>query len=403
MTAWLSIVGIGEDGLYSLSPAARSLIETAQVLIGGKRHLAMLPPARGGKKCERIPWPTPFSALAERIPEMRDRRVCVLATGDPMFYGVGATLSRRVPANELTIVPSLSAFTLAGARMRWPLERVTMMNLQGRPLEQLSLFVHPGARLLILSKDLTSPAAVAEWLTARGFGDSRMTALAHMGGRRETRAEGIAREFNATVPDFHTLAVECIAGPDATWHPRAAGLPDDAYEHDGLLTKREFRALALAKLMPHPGALLWDIGAGCGSIGIEWLRAAPLARAVALEPNADRRAIAARNATALGASELEIRDASAPDGLAALPAPDAVFIGGGLSEGTIATATEKLKPGGRLVAHVVTLESEAMLLAAHARYGGELVRLSVSRVEPIGNRSGWKPAIPIVQWAWRKP
>jgi precorrin-6B C5,15-methyltransferase / cobalt-precorrin-6B C5,C15-methyltransferase len=400
---WLSIVGIGEDGLDSLSPVARTLIDTAQVLIGGKRHLAMLPPARGGNKCERIPWPTPFSALAERIPEMRDRRVCVLATGDPMFYGVGATLSRRVPPNELTIIPSVSAATLAAARLKWPLERVATINMQGRPLEQLSLFVHPGARLLILSKDLTTPAAVAEWLTARGFGDSRLTAMGHMGGRRETRAEGTAREFTGTVPDFHTLAVECVAGPKASWHPRNAGLPDDSYEHDGLLTKREFRALALAKLMPHPGALLWDIGAGCGSIGIEWLRAAPLARAIALEPNVDRRAIAARNATALGATELEIRESAAPDGLASLPAPDAIFIGGGLSEATIEAATEKLKPGGRLVAHVVTLESEAMLLAAHARHGGELVRLSVSRAEPIGDRSGWKPAIPIVQWAWRKP
>jgi precorrin-6Y C5,15-methyltransferase (decarboxylating) len=400
---WLSIVGIGEDGLDSLSPAARSLIDTAQVLIGGKRHLAMLPPARGGAKCERIPWPTPFLTLAERIPDMRGQRVCVLATGDPMFYGVGATLSRRVPAAELTIVPGLSAFTLAAARMKWPLERVGMLSLQGRPVEQLSLFVHPGARLIILSQDAGSPAAVAGWLTAHGFGESRMTTLAHMGGRRETRAEGIARDFNSTVPDFHTLALDCVAGPDARWHPRAAGLPDDAYEHDGQLTKREFRALALAKLMPHTGALLWDIGAGSGSIGIEWLRAAPLARAVALEPNPERRAIAARNATTLGAPDLEIRESAAPEGLASLPAPDAVFIGGGLSEATLDAATERLKPGGRLVAHVVTLESEAMLLAAHARFGGELVRLSVSRAEPIGDRSGWKPAIPVVQWAWRKP
>jgi precorrin-6Y C5,15-methyltransferase (decarboxylating) len=224
-----------------------------------------------------------------------------------------------------------------------------------------------------------------------------------MGGDREARLEGTAETWNAEVADFHTLAVECEAEAGAIWWPRTAGLPDDAFEHDGKITKREFRALALAKLMPHPGALLWDIGAGCGSIGIEWIRAANHARAIGIEPRPERRALAARNAMTLGVPGFDIRAASAPEGLADLPPPDAVFIGGGNSDATVKTVLERLKPGGRLVAHSVTLESEAGLLAAYATYGGELVRLSAARAAPLGDFSGWRPAMPVTQWSWRKP
>jgi precorrin-6Y C5,15-methyltransferase (decarboxylating) len=261
--------------------------------------------------------------------------------------------------------------------------------------------VRPGARLLILAHDRTTPASVAAYLTGRGFGESRMTALAHMGGARECRFDGSAADWRADAPDFHTLAVECVATPDAVWLPRTAGLPDDAFEHDGKLTKREARALALAKLMPQPG-LLWDVGAGCGSVAIEWMRAEDRARAIAIEPQPERRAMIAQNAAALGVPGLDIRAGVAPEALAGLPQPDAVFLGGGVSEPTIATAMQALKPGGRLVAHAVTLESEAVLLAAHAAHGGELVRLSVARAEPIGGFSAWRPAMPVTQWAWRK-
>ena len=399
MKPWLTVVGIGEDGLGGLSPAARTLVETAEVLVGGERHLAMLPAECGGK--ERVAWPKPLLDAMDGIAAMRGRRVCVLATGDPMFFGVGATLARQVPQEEMTIVPGVSAYSLAAARLGWPIEDVTLVTLHGRPVETLARFVVPGARLIILAENATTPGAVRDWLLARGFGDSRMIALAHMGGPRETRAEGLARDFDAAVADFHTLAVECIAGPGAVWHART-GLPDDAFAHDGKLTKREFRALALAKLMPHAGALLVDIGAGCGSVGIEWMRAEENARAIALEPRADRRALTARNAAALGVPTLEIRDATAPEGLGGFPAADAVFVGGGLSDATLAASMEVLKPGGRLVAHAVTLESEAVLLAAHARHGGELVRLAVARAEPVGSYSGWRPALPVTQWAWRK-
>jgi precorrin-6Y C5,15-methyltransferase (decarboxylating) len=395
---WLSVIGIGEDGLAGLSPAARALLAEAQVLIGGDRHLAMVPD--DGR--ERLAWPSPLSPMLERIVAMRGRRVAVLATGDPMHFGIGATLARHVPPDEMTVVPHVSAFALAAARLIWPIEQTAIVTLHGRPLETLEPHIHPGARLLILSHDARTPRQVADCLVAQGFGDSRMVALAHMGGSAESRHEATAAEWGHAVPDFHTLAVECVAGPGARWLPRTAGLPDDAFVHDGKMTKREFRALAIAKLMPNPGALLWDVGAGSGSVSVEWMRAAPNARAIALEPIAGRRAMAARNAARLGVPMLEIRDLRAPEGLSGLPAPDAVFLGGGISEQAIEASSAELKSGGRLVAHAVTLESEAVLLAAHARRGGELVRLLVARAEPVGDYLGWRPAMPVTQWAWVK-
>jgi precorrin-6B C5,15-methyltransferase / cobalt-precorrin-6B C5,C15-methyltransferase len=403
MSPWLVVIGIGEDGLAGLPPVARTLIDTAEVLIGGERHLAMVPLREGAEDIERFAWPSPIAPLVERIQKMQGRRVCVLATGDPMCFGIGTTLARLVAPEEMSILPGVSAFALAAARLVWPLDNVETITLQGRPVGQLALHVYPDARLLILAHDARSPAAVAGWLVEHDFGASRIVALAHMGGFKEERFEGTAASWNADVPDFHTLAVECVASEGARWWSRTAGLPDDAYEHDGKLTKREFRALALAKLLPHPGALLWDIGAGCGSVGIEWMRAARNAQAIALEPIAERRAMIARNAATLGVPSLDIRDARAPEGLNSLPPPDAVFVGGGLSEQTIDAAMLALKPAGRLVAHAVTLESEGMLLAAYGRHRGELVRLTASHAEPIGGFSGWRPLMPITQFSWRKP
>ena len=402
MRPWLSVVGIGEDGLAGLTPAARTLVDTAEVLIGGERHLAMAaaPGAADGR--ERIAWPTPLSRLVARIPEMRGRRVCVLATGDPMSFGIGTTLARHVAPEEMTILPGVSAFTLAAARLAWPLDRTACLTLHGRPVDLLARHAAPGARLLILAHDSSTAPAVRDWLVAHGFGGSRMVALAHMGGPREERTQAPARVFEAAVPDFHTLAVECVAGPAAIWFPRT-GLPDDAFQHDGKLTKREIRAAALARLMPHAGALLIDVGAGCGSIAIEWMRAESHAHAMALEPDAERRALAARSAAALGVPLLDLRDARAPEGLAGLPAADALFIGGGVSAPTIAASIAALKSGGRLVAHAVTLESEARLIAAYGEHGGELVRIAVARAEPIGGFSAWRPAMPVTQWSWRKP
>jgi precorrin-6Y C5,15-methyltransferase (decarboxylating) len=400
MIPWLTIVGIGEDGFGALTPAAKSLIANADLLVGGKRHLAMVPGDFGPP--QRLAWPSPFADAPQKLLAQRGRRICVLATGDPMHHGIGATLSRLFPAAEMCVIPAPSAFSLAAARLAWPLEEATCLSVHGRPIEALALHLAPAARLIVLAHDASTPAEAAALLTARGFGQSRMVALAHMGGPREARIEATAAAWSVQVPDFHTLCIACAADPDAVWHPRTAGLPDDAFAHDGKLTKREFRALALAKLMPHPGALLWDVGAGCGSLGIEWLRAADRAAAIALEPDPARRSLAAHNAAELGVPQLDIRDARAPEALHDLPPPDAVFLGGGLSDPTIEASLAALKPGGRLVAHAVTLESEALLLAAYARHGGELVRLSVARAEPVGPFSGWKPSMPVTQWAWRK-
>ena len=400
MAPWLAVIGIGEDGLKGLSPSSVALIESAEILIGGARHLAMLP--ADGR--ERLAWPSPMCQLVDRIPKMRGRRVAVLASGDPMWFGIGATLARRVAPAEMTIVPAPSTFSLAAARLGWALDETAAISLHGRPVEALALHLHPGARLVLLANDGNTPRQIAEWLSERGFGDSRMAALAHMGGPREERFEGTASAWSAAVPDLHTLAVECVAGPGARWWPRTAGLPDEAFANDGQLTKREARALALARLMPHDGALLWDVGAGCGSVAIEWLRAAPRARAVALEPNPERRALAARNAAALGVPGLQILDRRAPEGLEGLEAPEAVFIGGGLSQATAEAAMARLRPGGRLVANAVSLESEAFLLDLHARNGGDLTRLSAARAQPLGAaRRGWRSAMPVTQWAWVKP
>jgi precorrin-6Y C5,15-methyltransferase (decarboxylating) len=395
---WLSIIGIGEDGLAGLSATARTLLDAAEVLIGGERHLAMVPD--DGR--ERHAWPTPMHDLIRNINRFRGRQTAVLASGDPMNFGVGKHLSIQISAEELIIVPAPSAFSLAAAWLAWSLPDTTCFTLHGRPVESLACHVHPGAKLLMLAHGRRTPGEVGAWLTGHGFGASEMTALAHMGGKMEARFDGKADDWPHDVPDLNTLAATCIAGPDASWLPRTAGLPDEAFEHDGKMTKREIRALAIARLMPHPGALLWDIGAGCGSISVEWLRVAPRGRAIALEPVAERRAMAARNASALGVPQLELLDARAPDALVDLPAPDAIFIGGGLATETIETAIAALQPGGRFVANAVTLEGEAILLAAHARLGGDLVRLAVDRAAPVGRWRGWRPAMPVTQWAWVK-
>jgi len=396
--SWLSIIGIGENGLAGLPGAARALVDTAEVLIGGARHLAMIPEDNR----ERYAWPTPMHELVDDIGRFRGRPTAVLASGDPMCFGVGKHLAKRVAADELTIVPAPSAFSLAAARLGWSLPDTTCFTLHGRPVESLACHVYPGARLLILAHDRRTSGEVGKWLTGHGFGRSEMAALAHMGGLKEVRFDGMADDWAHNVPDLNTLAVTCVAGPDASWLPRTAGLPDEAFEHDGKVTKREIRALAIARLMPHSGALLWDIGAGCGSVSVEWLRAATHGRAIALEPVAERRAIIARNAAALGVPHCDFRNARAPDALAELPAPDATFIGGGLAPETIEAAIAALKPGGRLVAHAVTLESEAILLAAHMRHGGDLVRVSIDRAAPVGPWHGWRSAMPVTQWAWRK-
>ena len=400
MTPWLSIVGIGEDGLEGMAPAARALVAQATVLIGGDRHLALVP----DDTRERLTWPSPLSDLIPEIVSRRGQAVCVLASGDPLFYGIGVTLARSIPPEEMTIVPAPSAFSLACARLGWDRAAVDTLTLHGRPLALLQPFIQPDARLLVLSEDGYTPARVAEALVARGYGESRLTVLEHMGGPRERQVEGRAAAWgDRRTADLNTLAIECVADPGTPLLPRVPGLPDDAFRHDGQMTKREVRAVTLSALAPVPGQLLWDVGAGCGSIAIEWLRAVSRSRAIAVERKPERLALIADNATALGTPELSIVPGVAPAALEGLEAPDAVFLGGGVSQpGLIEACWLALKPGGRLVANAVTLEGEARLIAWRQSRGGTLTRISVERSGPVGDLHAWRPLMTVVHYAGQK-
>jgi len=394
---WLHIVGIGEDGVDGLSVEARKLVGEAEVIVGGDRHHNLAP----NVTAERIAWPSPFDAMIEEIRGHKGRRVVVLVTGDPLWYSVGAKILKGIAREEIVFHPQLSAFQFGSCRMGWSLADVETLTVHGRAAEQIVPWFAPDVRMLLLTKDATSPGAVAKLLTERGYGPSKLTVLAALGGPNEAQFEGVADSWNLEVPDFHLLAVECIAGPDAQVLPRT-GLPDDAFFHDGKITKRTARALALAKLVPVRDGVLWDLGCGCGSVAIEWMRAGREALAIGIEPQEKRRAMAEENAVKLGAPKLRLVDGTAPEALTGLPEPDAVFIGGGISRVAIEVCLDALKPHGRLVGHAVTLESEAVLLDVYAQYGGELQRISVETAEPVGPFKGWKPSMPVTQWAWTK-
>ena len=395
MSAWLHIVGIGEDGLDGLVPAARAVVQSAEVIIGGDRHHQLA----GFVSAKRLKWPSPFDALIAQLQALRGKRVVVLATGDPLWFSVGARIGRSIDPSEITYYPQISAFQLAAARMGWSMADVETLTVHGRPVEQMIAFIQPDQRLLILTTGDQTPEQIAKFLADRGFGASKMTVLAAMGGENELRFDGIAATWDHVVPAFNTLAVDCIAAPDAALSPRVPGLPDELFEHDGTMTKRETRAVTIAKLMPMRGALLWDIGTGCGSVAVEWMRAARYAQAIGIEPRADRRAMAAQNALALGTPKLELLAGTAPEVLEGLASPDAIFVGGGLTDGVFDGAWGALKPLGRFVSNAVTLESEAILMELHKKYGGELVRLAVTRAEPVGPYCGWRPFMPVTQWS----
>lgn len=383
MSARITVVGIGEDGLDGLTPKARGLIDEAEVLVGGERHLSKVPV--GGE--QRIDWDGDFDAAFDKIEKMKDRRVVVLASGDPLHYGVGANIVRRFGADQVNVIPAPGAFSLAAADLGWPLADVKCLTVHGRALEAVTLYLTPGRRLLVLSWDGETPEKLAGLLTARGFGPSRITVLGNLGGDDETRTEGTAEKWTGeTVPDLNTIAVECVAGDGADVLSRVPGLPDDAFEHDGLITKREVRAATLARLMPLPGQTLWDVGAGSGAVAIEWLRAEPSAKAFAVERDPKRAAVIARNAANLGVPELKIVEGEAPGILSGIETvPDAVFVGGGVSvPGLLEACWDALSPGGRLVANGVTLEAEQRLLFFQNEFGGDLTRMAVSRAAPVG-------------------
>lgn len=389
---WLHIVGIGEDGMAGLQPATRAVVAAADVIIGGDRH-AHLP---GAEAAERLDWPQEFDGLVALLEGVRGRRVVVMAAGDPLWFSIGARIGRAIDPAEITYHPQLSAFQLASARMGWSMADLETLTVHGRPVEQMIAFIQPGARLLILTTGAETPAQIARFLTERGFGKSPMTVFAAMGGAEEARFDGLAESWDHRVPAFNTLAVDCVAAPDAALLPRVPGLADELFQSDETLTRQEARAVTLARLMPMRGALLWDIGAGCGSVAIEWMRAARYARAIGIEPRADRRAMAAANALALGVPRLELIAGEAPEALTGLEAPDAVFIGGGLSEDSVAAGWTALRPLGRMVCNAVTSADEVLIQALHQREGGQLVRL---RVERAGDDGAWLEQAPVLQWS----
>ncbi len=400
MNPWLTIVGIGEDGREGLSPAASAALAQAGLVVGGARHLKLAAPLQA----ETLAWPSPIEGALARIEAAREERVAVLASGDPFFFGVGAMLARHFGAQALRTFPAPSAFSLAAARLGWPLQDVQCVSLHGRPIEAIFPNLQPGARILALSWDARTPAALAALLIARGFGATRVTVLEAMGGARErvrtARADAFALD---AVADLNTLALEVIAGPQAKVIPRAPGLPDELFEHDGQITKRAIRAMTLSALAPWRGELLWDLGAGSGSVGIEWMLADVCNRTVAVERSAERAARIGRNARELGVPGLLVETAAADDFLGrACASPDAIFIGGG-GPALFAPAYEALKPGGRLVVNAVTLQTQAALVEARTRFGGALAHIAISEAEPVGRFDGWRASMPVVQWRVAKP
>lgn len=396
-TVPVTVAGIGADGWPGLSPATKDAIQVAEVIIGASRHLALLPAAVDG---QRVPLPSPLlPGLTEVIAASGDTPLVVLASGDPMFYGIGATLARLVGPDRLRVLPHPSSVSLAAARLGWPLDDVDVVSLVGRPRELLHPLLQPGRRVLALTAKETAAADVRALLDARGFGASPVTVLADLGGA----GEHVGLSNGEPHSRLAIIAIECRPDPGAAALPRTPGLPDDAFEHDGQLTKRELRTLALAALTPVPGQLLWDVGAGSGSIGIEWMRVHPASRAIAIEPREDRRERIARNAAALGVPGLRVVAGAAPAALAGLDTPDAIFIGGGVTvPDVIGTCWDALGPGGRLVANAVTIEGQAVLADWRRRLGGTLTRIGVERAAGLGTLTTWRPALPVVQWSMHK-
>jgi precorrin-6B C5,15-methyltransferase / cobalt-precorrin-6B C5,C15-methyltransferase len=408
----VTVVGIGADGWTGLPPRSKTAIEQADALVGGPRQLALLPDAVAGRRIPRIPLPSPLlPGLPELVAAHAGSALVVLASGDPMFYGIGSTLVGILGAAQVTVLPHLSSVSLAAARLGWPLDDVDVVSLVGRPRELLHPVLQPGRRVFALTAETTAAADIRALLEARGFGRSQVTVLADLGGEQEAVGPANGRPHSRLA----IIAIDCRldagagagagagARAGALLLPRVPGLPDDAFEHDGQITKREIRAAALAALAPVPGQLLWDVGAGSGSVGIEWMRVHPASRTIAIEPRPDRRDRITRNAAALGVPGLVVVAGSAPDALSGLPRPDAVFVGGGVTdEGVVRACWDALAAGGRLVANAVTIEGHSVLADWWRRTGGTLTRIGVERAGELGTFTTWRPALPVVLWSARK-
>lgn len=391
---WLTVIGLGEDGPAGLSPASRSALEAAEIVFGPPRHLALLQDL----SAETRAWPVPFADGLPMLDALQGRRVAVLASGDPFWFGAGSVLVRRYGVAAVTTLPAPSTFSHAAARMGWPLEETLCLGLHGAPLSRLRPHLAPGQRAIVLLRDGAAVHDLAAYLGEHGFGQTTLTVLEALGGPRET----ITRTTASNLGDAafqHPVAVALeIAGAGPAL-PRTAGRPDTLFEHDGQITKRQVRALTLSALAPRYGEHLWDIGGGAGSIAIEWCLAHASTGATVIEADATRVDRIRANADRFGVDRLTVIHATAPDGLNDLPPPQAVFIGGGLSDTLLHTITRAVPRGTRLVANAVTLDSEAVLVAHHATHGGSLSRIALSSAEPLGGRHGWKAVYPVVQWS----
>ena len=401
MTPWLTIMGVSEGGWEALSGRARLKLEQAERVIGADRMFNMLP----GLKAEKHSWPQPFSGIVEQLAHFKGRKTVLLATGDPMNFGVARKVLEFIPKEEVEIITNLSALSLAAAELGWSLPDCDCFTIHGRPAANLELFIQPGAHLLILTQDQTSVAEICRRLIARGFENSEVTVLEDLGATNQC-----VTTFNAAALEpkqwsaLNTVAIHCVASRGAKIYSRVAGLPDDAFAHDGQLTKREVRAATLAALAPAPGELLWDVGAGCGSISIEWMRSTRGCEAIAIEPNPDRVDMIKANIDRLGTPRLEIIAGKAPDALDGLPNPDAIFIGGGISDDRVFEISwAALRSGGRMVANVVTIEGEAHIYDLQKIHGGDLVRMDVSTLTPVGPYRALKPRMAVTQWRVHKP
>ena len=391
---WLTIIGIGEDGPDGLSTASRAALARAELVIGSARHLTLL----STTSCCVIEWPVPFADGIATLSAHRGQKVVMLASGDPFWFGAGGSITRHLSPDEWVAHPAPSTFSLAAARLGWPLQETTCLGLHAAPLERLRPHLVAGGRILVLLRNGEAAVALAAYLASLGFGASRLHVMESLGGPRERIRTGRADALGfADIAHPVAVAVECAGEGHAL--PCVSGLPDDLFDHDGQITKQPIRALTLSALAPRPGETLWDIGAGSGSIGIEWLLAHPANRALAIEADALRAERARANALALGVDRLEIVIGAAPNALPDGPIPDAVFIGGGLLQGSLEALWARLPAGTRLVANAVTLESEALLAIWHGEKGGTLVRLELAQATPLGSRRGWRSSYPVVQWS----
>lgn len=391
---WLTIIGIGDDGWNGLSCRQQESIAAAQHIFGGERHLGFLPSQFKDKTKK---WPSPFIKGIDEVLALKGQNVVVLASGDPMFFGAGATFLRKLPIDDVRVLPHPSSFSLAAARLGWALQDVACLSVHGRPIRSVIGYLQPNSYLIILSENKNSPSALAKLLQEKGFGASRLTVMEHLNGPKERIRSQQADQYSLDdCEDLNLVAIHCLANNEKAGYPCCSGLADEMFLNDGQLTKQDIRAVTMAHLAPKCGEVLWDVGAGCGSISVEWVRAAKGARAYAVEKNAKRQEFILKNADHFGVIGVQLIRGEAPSVLGDIEKPDAIFIGGGFTHPNLFDyCWDSLKAGGRLVVNAVTLETVALLQKKAAKINARLIQLSLSEALPLGNFHVWRSALPI--------